>query len=125
MIELRNVTKRYGRTTALNGISIHVNEGQLCVLIGPSGCGKSTTLRLVNRLVEPTSGEVLLDGRPVRSFVPETLRRGIGYVIQSIGLLPHMTVEQNIGIVPRLLGWDNARREHRASELFGTGRCPR
>ena len=110
MIELRDVTKHYGRTVALNGISIRVAAGELCVLIGPSGYGKSTTLRLVNRLVEPSSGEVFLNGQPVRSFVPENLRRGIGYVIQSIGLLPHMTVEQNIGIVPRLLGWDTVRR---------------
>ena len=118
MIELRNVAKRYGTTAAPNGISIQVAEGELCVLIGPSGCGKSTTLRLVNRLVEPTSGEIFLGGQPVRSFVPETLRRGIGYVIQSIGLLPHMTVEQNIGIVPKLLRWDTARREKRASLLL-------
>jgi len=118
VIELRNVTKVYGRTRALDGVSISVAEGELCVLIGPSGCGKSTTLRLVNRLVEPSSGDVLLNGKPVKSFVPEQLRRGIGYVIQSIGLLPHMTVEENIGIVPRLMGWEPERRATRASELL-------
>lgn len=118
MIELRNVTKKYGRTSALDGVSLTVADGELCVLIGPSGCGKSTSLRLINRLVEPSSGEVLLNGKPVQSFVPEQLRRGIGYVIQSIGLLPHMTVAENIGIVPRLIGWDTARRDRRAVELL-------
>ncbi len=119
MIELRDVVKRFGTIDALSGISFRVPEGSLTVLIGPSGCGKSTSLRLINRLVEPTSGEVLLQGRPVRSFRPEDLRRGIGYVIQSIGLLPHMTVEENIGIVPRLLKWDASRRADRATELLG------
>lgn len=118
MIELRDVAKRFGEVDALRGVSFTVPDGSLTVLIGPSGCGKSTSLRLVNRLVEPTDGDVFLDGRPVKSFPPEELRRGIGYVIQSIGLLPHMTVEQNIGIVPRLLKWDPTRVSDRASELL-------
>ncbi|MFP4114966.1 MAG: ABC transporter ATP-binding protein [Spirochaetota bacterium] len=115
---MKNVVKRFGEVEALSGISFHVPEGSLTVLIGPSGCGKSTTLRLINRLVEPTDGDVLLRGRPVKTFPPEELRRGIGYVIQSIGLLPHMTVEQNIGIVPRLLKWDGERIADRATELL-------
>jgi osmoprotectant transport system ATP-binding protein len=99
-------------------VSLRVAEGELCVLIGPSGCGKSTTLRLINRLVEPTSGEVFLNGKPVRDFAPEKLRRGIGYVIQSIGLLPHMSVEENISIVPDLLRWDQERTADRVVELL-------
>ena len=118
MIELSKVVKRFGTVEALSGISFTVPEGSLTVLIGPSGCGKSTSLRLINRLVEPTSGQVLLQGRPVTSFRPEDLRRGIGYVIQSVGLLPHMTVEENIGIVPRLLKWEPKRRAERAAELL-------
>lgn len=118
MIELQNVYKKFGEVEALSGVSFTVPEGSLTVLIGPSGCGKSTSLRLINRLVEPTDGDILLKGRPVKSFRPENLRRGIGYVIQSIGLLPHMTVEQNIGIVPRLLKWEEEKTAYRASELL-------
>lgn len=118
MIELNGVIKRFGTVEALSGISFTVPDGSLTVLIGPSGCGKSTTLRLVNRLVEPDDGDVLLDGRPVKSFQPEELRRGIGYVIQSIGLLPHMSVADNIGIVPRLLKWEKGRMAERADELL-------
>ena len=118
MIEMQDVVKRFDDVEALSGISFSVPEGSLTVLIGPSGCGKSTTLRLINRLVEPTDGNVLLQGKPVKSFQPEELRRGIGYVIQSIGLLPHLDVRQNIGIVPRLLKWDRSRILRRADELL-------
>ncbi len=118
MIEMRDVVKRFDDVEALSGISFTVPEGSLTVLIGPSGCGKSTTLRLINRLVEPTDGNVLLQGKPVKSFQPEELRRGIGYVIQSIGLLPHLDVRENIAIVPRLLKWDRPRILRRADELL-------
>ncbi|AFG37184.1 ABC transporter ATP-binding protein [Spirochaeta africana] len=118
MIELRNVSKRYGSVTALDGVSLVVPEGSVCVCIGPSGCGKSTTLKLVNRLLEPSDGEVLVNGQSVRSRSAVQLRREIGYVIQSVGLFPHMTVAENIGIVPRLFGRDAAWRRTRAEELL-------
>ncbi|MFP3960527.1 MAG: ABC transporter ATP-binding protein [Spirochaetaceae bacterium] len=118
MIEFQNVTKTFGSVEALRGVSFTVPAGRVTVLIGPSGCGKTTSLRMINRMAEPTDGNVLVDGRKVGSFPPEELRRGIGYVIQSVGLLPHMTVGDNIAIVPRLLGWDRERRRGRADELL-------
>lgn len=118
MIEFEHVSKLYGNTVALDDVSFTVPDGTVSVLIGPSGCGKSTSLKLVNRLLEPTDGYVRVDGTPVREFPPEVLRRGIGYVIQSVGLLPHMTVEENIGLVPKLLGRGKRERSHRASELL-------
>lgn len=122
MIRLEHVTKRFGDTLALDDLSLQVDGGEVCVLIGPSGCGKTTTLRLINRMVEPTSGEVRIDGRDVRHFRPEQLRRRIGYAIQSVGLFPHMTVAQNIAVVPRLLGWEHnavARRTRHLVALVG------
>jgi osmoprotectant transport system ATP-binding protein len=95
-----------------------VREGETCVLLGPSGCGKTTTLRMINRLVTPTSGSVFIGGRDTIDADPVELRRGIGYVIQQIGLFPNMTVAENIGVVPRLLGWPQARRRERAAELL-------
>ncbi len=118
MIEFEHVSKHYGNTVALDDVSFTVPDGTVSVLIGPSGCGKSTSLRLVNRLLEPNDGYVLVDGTPVREFPPQILRRGIGYVIQSVGLLPHMTVEENIGLVPKLLGCDKRDRSRRAGELL-------
>ncbi len=118
MIEFQEVRKEYGTVVALDGVSFTVPDGTVTVLIGPSGCGKSTSLKLINRLLEPTDGYVRVDGRPVKTFSPHDLRRGIGYVIQSVGLFPHMTVEANIGIVPRLLGWSRADRKTRARELL-------
>ena len=91
------------------------------VLVGPSGCGKTTTMRMINRLIEPSSGTILVDGKDVMRQDPVHLRRGIGYVIQSIGLLPHRTVAQNIATVPKLAGWDDARIHSRVEELVG---CP-
>ena len=117
-LELRHVVKRYGSTTAVNDLSLKVPAGQICVLVGPSGCGKTTTLRMVNRLVEPTSGEILLGGEDVMRRDPVELRRGIGYVIQQVGLLPHMTVADNVAVVPRLLGWEAARVKARVDELI-------
>lgn len=118
MIAFEKVTKRYGRITAVSELDLTVADGEVCALVGPSGCGKSTTLKMINRLLEPTSGSISVWEEPVESFATEELRRRIGYVIQSVGLLPHMRVRENIGIVPRLLGWDEKRRRKRAEELL-------
>ena len=95
---------------AVDGIDLEVPRGEICVLLGPSGCGKTTTLKMINRLVAPTSGKIFIDGQDTDPVDPVTLRREIGYVIQQIGLFPNMTVEENIGVVPRLLGWTVERR---------------
>ncbi|MCE8019161.1 ABC transporter ATP-binding protein [Halomonas sp. MCCC 1A11036] len=118
MIELFDVTKRFGSETAVDGISLRVEKGELCALVGTSGCGKSTTLRMINRLIEHDGGEIHLDGQPVRNFDEVELRRRIGYVIQSTGLFPHWTVARNIGLVPRLLRWPKARVRERVEELM-------
>lgn len=118
MIELRNVTKRYGPIPAVDDISLVVEKGELAVLLGPSGCGKTTTLRAINRMVDIDSGKILVDGRSVSASPPDELRRRIGYAIQSVGLFPHMTVERNIATVPRLLGWERFRIEARVRELL-------
>jgi osmoprotectant transport system ATP-binding protein len=118
MLELAGLTKRYGETLAVDDLTLSVSEGEVCVLIGPSGCGKTTTLRMINRLIEPSAGRVLLGGVDTAGMRPEQLRRGIGYAIQSVGLFPHMTVAENIGVVPRLLGWERPRIEARAAALL-------
>ena len=119
MIVFEHVTKRYpGGTVAVDDLSLEVPDGKIMVLVGPSGCGKTTTLRMVNRLVEPTAGRILLDGRDVAQARPAALRRGIGYVIQQGGLFPHRTVEDNIATVPRLNGWRRAMARARARELM-------
>ncbi len=123
MISFRDVSKRYGDAAepAVRELSLDVAEGETVVFVGPSGCGKTTLLRMVNRLIEPTSGTIVVNGRDVMRQDPVTLRRGIGYVIQTVGLMPHRTVGQNISTVPALLGWDDARilqREHELVELF-------
>ena len=118
MIELRSVSKRYGDFTAVDDVSFRVEKGEVCVLIGPSGCGKSTTIKLINRMLEPTAGEIIVDGKSIRSERPELLRRGIGYVIQNIGLFPHMDVAENIAVVPKLLKWEPARISERTNELL-------
>jgi osmoprotectant transport system ATP-binding protein len=122
VVELRNVTKRYDRNLAgagaVNELSFTVPAGEICVLVGPSGCGKTTTLRMVNRLVEPSSGQVLIDGSDVATVEPTQLRRRIGYVIQQIGLFPHQSIAQNVGTVPSLLGWDKQRSAARVDELL-------
>lgn len=119
MICLRQVSKRFpnARSFAVADLSLEVAEGEIVVLVGPSGCGKTTTLKMINRLIEPTSGSILLNGREVLEEDPVELRRGIGYVIQSVGLLPHRTVAENMGTVCRLLGWDRARIRKRVEEL--------
>jgi osmoprotectant transport system ATP-binding protein len=120
MIELQGVTKVFSgaRRPAVDGIDLTVPEGTICALIGPSGCGKTTTLRLVNRLIEPTSGRIRVAGEDVTRADPVRLRRGIGYVIQQVGLFPHITVGDNVATVPRLLGWDRGRIAHRVREML-------
>jgi osmoprotectant transport system ATP-binding protein len=124
MIDLRAVTKVYpDGHVALREVSLHIERGTTVALLGPSGCGKTTTLKLINRLVSPTSGEVWVDGRDVRRSDAHrsavvALRRSIGYVVQEAGLFPHLTAQQNVEIVPRLLDWPEAQRRTRAIELF-------
>lgn len=105
-------------TVAVDDLTLDVRGGELLALVGPSGCGKSTTLRMVNRLVEPTSGAISVAGVDVMSQDPVKLRRGIGYVIQNVGLFPHRTVAQNVATVPGLLGWDRDRKRERVTELL-------
>src|SRR3954463_16019011 len=107
MIILDNVSKTYdgGATYCVREVSFQVPAGQLLVLLGGSGSGKTTTLKMINRLIEPTAGRIEIDGRDVRSVNPTLLRRDIGYVFQGIGLFPHMTVAENVAVVPRLVGW--------------------
>lgn len=120
MIKLEQVTKIYPRSTkpAVENVTLEVPEGETCVLIGPSGCGKTTTLKMVNRLIEPSSGKIILANKDVMEQDPVELRRSIGYVIQQIGLFPHMTIRDNIAVVPKLLGWNAARIDKRADELL-------
>jgi osmoprotectant transport system ATP-binding protein len=122
MIELQNLTKTFNSNgkdvRAVDAVSLTVNEGEICVFLGPSGCGKSTTLKMINRLIEPTSGKVLINGEDTSALDEVSLRRKIGYVIQQIGLFPNMTIEENITVVPRLLGWDKNRCRERARELM-------
>jgi osmoprotectant transport system ATP-binding protein len=118
MIEIDNVTKSYGDRRVVDGLTLTVAAGELCVLLGASGCGKSTTLKMVNRLVAIDSGSIRVGGENIESVPAEALRRRIGYAIQSIGLFPHWSVEDNIATVPRLLKWPRARRRDRVSELL-------
>lgn len=107
MIVLEQVCKSYdgGRAYTVRDVSLRVPQGQLMVLLGGSGCGKTITLKMINRLLDPASGRLEVSGRDVRHVDPATLRRGIGYVFQEIGLFPHLTIAENIAVVPRLLGW--------------------
>jgi osmoprotectant transport system ATP-binding protein len=118
MIRVENLTKCYGEATVVDDISLSVERNSITAIVGTSGSGKSTLLRMINRLVEPTSGRVLIDGRDTRSEPAHLLRRRIGYVIQGHGLFPHRTVTENIATVPRLLGWDARRIEARVRELL-------
>jgi osmoprotectant transport system ATP-binding protein len=118
-LELRHVTKIFPGASrpAVDDLNLEIPSGELVVLVGPSGCGKTTTLRMLNRLEEPTGGEILLHGVDIRDQPTHELRRGIGYVIQQVGLFPHRTIAANIATVPRLLGWDKARIAARVDEL--------
>jgi osmoprotectant transport system ATP-binding protein len=123
MIELDKLTKTFTQkdgqqVKAVDSVSLTVGEGEICVFLGPSGCGKTTTLKMINRLIEPTSGRVLIGGEDTSRLNEIELRRRIGYVIQQIGLFPNMTIEENITVVPRLLGWDKKRCRERATELM-------
>jgi osmoprotectant transport system ATP-binding protein len=119
-LEFRGATKRYPHSDrlALDHLSLEVPAGDICVLVGPSGCGKTTAMRMVNRMTEITEGDILLDGRSVKERKPYELRREIGYVIQQVGLFPHLTVGENVATVPRLLGWDKERIRARIDELL-------
>ncbi|WP_241979101.1 ABC transporter ATP-binding protein [Cryobacterium sp. TMT3-29-2] len=119
-ILLDHVTKRFpGQARpAVDGLTMEIPAGKIVMLVGPSGCGKTTTLKMINRLIEPTEGRIVVDGDDVTDMNGDTLRRGIGYVIQAGGLFPHMTVARNIGIVPKMLGWDTARIATRVDELL-------
>ncbi|MGW0644909.1 MULTISPECIES: betaine/proline/choline family ABC transporter ATP-binding protein [unclassified Streptomyces] len=119
MIRFEHVTKRYADgTTAVDDLSFEVAEGELVTLVGPSGCGKTTTMKMVNRLIEPTEGGIFLDGDDISTIDPVHLRRRIGYVIQQVGLFPHRTVLENTATVPHLLGWKRGKGRERAAELL-------
>ena len=119
-LEFREATKVYGQGSdpAVDKLSLTVDAGDICVLVGPSGCGKTTAMRMVNRMIDITDGDILLDGKSVRDTDPASLRREIGYAIQQIGLFPHKTVGDNVGTVPKLLGWDKSRVRERTDELL-------
>src|ERR687898_2412837 len=120
MIEFKGVSKTYpgSEKPVVNDLSFEVLDGEICVLVGPSGCGKTTSMRMVNRLIEITDGEILIDGEPNTAMSGTRLRRKIGYAIQQIGLFPHRTIADNIGTVPHLLGWDKGRIRDRVNELL-------
>lgn len=122
MIRLDNLTKVFetqnGTSVAVDHVSMDVAEGEICILLGPSGCGKTTTLKMINRIISPTSGRIFINGKDTSGCDTTTLRREIGYVIQQIGLFPNMTIEENISIVPKLLGWDRTRTAKRVCELL-------
>ena len=119
MIRLEAVSKRYPNgTLAVRELTLDVPAGEVAVLIGPSGCGKTTVLRMINRLIEPTTGRIVLDDEDVTHVDPVQLRRRVGYVIQQVGLFPHQTIEHNVGTVPRLLGWPRPRIRTRTDELL-------
>jgi osmoprotectant transport system ATP-binding protein len=119
VIEFKNVVKQYPNGfRAVDGLNLTIHDGEICVLIGPSGCGKTTSMRMINRLIEISSGEILIDGQSNVDLPAEELRRQIGYAIQQIGLLPHMTIADNVALVPRLLRWEESRIRTRVDELL-------
>jgi osmoprotectant transport system ATP-binding protein len=124
LIELKGVSRIYGDHFAVRSVDLAVPAGQFVAIVGDSGSGKTTTLKMTNRLLEPTSGEVCIDGEPTRSQPPHLLRRRIGYVFQRIGLFPHLTVAENIGITPQLLGWPAAKIAGRVVELLALVNLP-
>jgi osmoprotectant transport system ATP-binding protein len=118
VIELRGLGKRYGGVVAVTDVSLEVADRELVVLLGASGCGKTTTLKMVNRLIEPDTGTVRIDGEDAAALPPHELRRRIGYAFQGVGLFPHLSVAENVGITPSLLGWDGARIARRVDEML-------
>jgi len=118
MISLNNVVKKFGNTIAVDNISFTVSEGENMVLLGTSGCGKTTTLRMINRLIELSSGSISVAGKNIKDIAPEDLRKNIGYVLQNNGLFPHYTIEENIAIVPELLKWPKKKIKNRTLELL-------
>jgi len=120
MIALEGLTKRFpgASAPAVDALSLDIGAGEICVLIGPSGCGKTTTMRMINRMIEPDAGRIAIDGRDVTAADPVLLRRSIGYVIQQVGLFPHLTIAENVATVPVLLGWPAARVARRVDELL-------
>jgi osmoprotectant transport system ATP-binding protein len=117
-VEFRDVTKRYAEQVAVDRLSFKVPAGRICILVGPSGSGKTTSLKMVNRLIEPTAGAILIDDHDILQEDPVQLRRRIGYVIQQVGLFPHQTIAENVATVPRLLGWAKVRIDARVTELL-------
>ncbi|MDQ2826941.1 MAG: ATP-binding cassette domain-containing protein, partial [Actinomycetota bacterium] len=119
MIRLESLTKRWdGGQVAVDSLDLEIGDGEICMLVGPSGCGKTTTLKMINRLIEPTGGRIFLAGDDVTDSDPVELRRRIGYVIQHVGLFPHLTVADNVATVPKLLGWEKGRIRTRVDELL-------
>lgn len=119
LLTLENVSKTYkGGKKAVNNVNLKIAKGEFICFIGPSGCGKTTTMKMINRLIEPSAGKIFIDGENIMDQDPVELRRKIGYVIQQIGLFPHMTIQQNISLVPKLLKWPEQQRKERARELL-------
>ena len=118
LVEFGDVSYKVGANSIISNLNLSVTQGEILVLLGESGCGKTTTLRLVNRLLEPSSGQVLVEGKPTTDWDPIALRRRIGYVIQEGGLFPHFNIARNVELVPRLSGWDESRTNERARELL-------
>jgi osmoprotectant transport system ATP-binding protein len=118
VITFDRVVKRYGTSVAVDHLSLEIKSGEIVILVGPSGCGKTTSLKMINRLIEPTEGTISIDDRDTRTYDVNDLRRSIGYVIQQVGLFPHQTVAENIATVPRLLGWSKQRTQARVEELL-------
>lgn len=118
MIKVQHLSKHYGSVKAVDGISFDVAEQENLVLLGTSGCGKTTTLKMLNRLIEPTKGQMQINGKDILNGPPEILRRGIGYVLQNIGLFPHYTIAENIAVVPKLMKWEDKRVKNRMHELL-------
>ncbi len=118
MLQIRNLSKHFGDKAVVKDLSFQVEKGQILVLLGKSGSGKTTTLKMINRLIEPSGGEILIEGRNVMKSPPEELRRNIGYVIQDNGLFPHYTVAENVALVPRLLKWDKKRQEAQTHRML-------
>ena len=118
MITFDRVVKQYGDQVAVDHLSLEIRSGETVILVGPSGCGKTTSLKMINRLIEPTGGTISIDGRDTRTYDVNDLRRSIGYVIQQVGLFPHQTVADNVATVPRLLGWTKQRTRARVEELL-------